>query len=249
MVHANHDYRSALRGKVHKSGRFEAQQPQRQHPSASTLRAFLSAHIGTPWKAVHEDYQRKFSVEPPHGHPDVLGTLVAVHTSLRQGRIHAHLPHAGVVPLEAVDCEFFVDPQLGTLLRNDHYVSPRQKERERAARRTEEMHARMREISAGAQAHKIGEVWYRIDLEHHPFASHGHGGRTASEQTVFDAVLGCFVTASDRFELERIYGRRGVYGVRRRALSWPELRELGLLSPAKAQAGKARHNLRRQPLL
>jgi len=234
MVHANRDYRSALRGKVHQPGRPETQQPQRQHASASTLRAFLSAHIGMPWKAMHEDYQRKFPVEPSHGHPDVWGALVAVHTPLRKGRIHAHLPHAGVVPLEAADCEFFVDPERGTLLRNEHYVSPKQKERKRAARRTEEMHARMREISPHAQAHKIGEVWYRVELDRHPFGTRERGGRLASEQTVFDAVLGRLVTASDRFELERIYGRHGVYGVRRRTLSYRELRELRLLSPSKA---------------
>ncbi|AWV05538.1 hypothetical protein DM992_40400 (plasmid) [Burkholderia sp. JP2-270] len=53
-------------------------------------------------------------------------------------------------------------------------------------------------------------------------------------QTVFDAVLGRLVNPSDLFDLEHIYGGRGLYGVRRRELSYREMRELGLLPPSRA---------------
>ena len=111
----------------------------------------------------------------------------------------------------------------------------------RNERRAEELHARMREISAYEQAHKIDGIWHLIELPHHLFlpgdALPGHlrprDPAMASREPLYDVVLGHGVNASDRFDLERIYGRRGVYGVRKRELSYRELRELGLLNEVK----------------
>jgi hypothetical protein len=251
MVKANRNLRPALRGNVPKPGP-SRMQPPRMHPTISTLRAFLCTHLGMPWATVREEYEKKRAAAreskpaptQKHGSPDVWGGLVAVHTSLKHGHVRVHLPRAGIVPLEAADCEFFVHPELGTLLRNEHYISPGQKEQERAARRMEELHARMREVSGRAQAHKIGEAWYLVELGHLLFGPHEHGGRAESAQTVFDAVLGRHVSAADRFDLEHIYGRRGVYGVRKRALSYPELRKLGLHSPSEVPPEGPRSSFR-----
>jgi hypothetical protein len=115
--------------------------------------------------------------------------------------------------------------------------------RSREVRRAEELHARMRAVSAYEQAHKIGGIWYLVELRHHPFLLGGaFPGRTGrrdeamageDREPVFDVVLGHSVNAADRFDLEQVYGRRGVYGVRKRELSYRELRELGLLHEVK----------------
>ena len=237
MVKANRKLRPPLQGRGGSTGAAGRQTPQEQLRSP-TLRAFLSAHVGTLWKSVLDEYQGKFPAERGRERPDIWAGLVATGTSLKQGRVRVHVPRVGVLPLEAANIEFFVHPELGTLLRNEHYVPRELKERERIARRREELHARMREVSARAQAHKIGQIWHLVELGHHPFAAREHGtqgagGGEEAPQMVFDVVLGRMVDASDRFDLERIYGRRGVYGVRRRELSYRELRELGLLSTAK----------------
>ena len=101
----------------------------------------------------------------------------------------------------------------------------------------------MREISAHEQVHRIGGIWYLVELRHHSFFSgpspghmepRGEGKAGDSRKPLFDVVYGHSVNAADRFDLERIYARRGVYGVRKRELSYRELRELGLLREVKA---------------
>jgi len=235
MVKANRNLRPALQGKSRKPIPLSTQSPLQQ-VRGSTLRAFLSARVGQTWKSVRDEYEKKFSAKSGWERTGIGLALLATGTSLKQGHVRVHLPRVGVVPLEESKCEFYVHPELGTLLRNVHYVSREQKERQREARRAEELHSRMREVSAHEQAHRIGEIWYLVELNRHSLFPRERGMRGAREevpQTVFDAVLGRMVDASDRFELERIYGRRGVYGVRKRELSYRELRELGLLSIAR----------------
>ncbi|KWK49235.1 hypothetical protein WT81_30265 [Burkholderia stagnalis] len=232
MVKANRNFRPTLQGKVLQSAPLASRAP-RQPSGVSALRTFLSAHVGAPWLAVRDEYRAAWVATQPRVSPDIFGTLVATNTSMKQGRVRAHLPRAGVVPLEVANSEFYVHPELGTLLRNAHYVSSEQKRQNRAAHRKAELHGRMREMSAHAQAHKIGDIWYRVELGHLPFAPHERGERSVPGQTVFDAVLGRLVNPSDLFDLEHIYGRRGLYGVRRRELSYRELRELGLLPPSR----------------
>ncbi|XUW90471.1 hypothetical protein OH764_26220 [Burkholderia sp. M6-3] len=163
---------------------------------------------------------------------------VATRTSSKQGRIRVHTPNAGIVPLEIAHYEFFVHPELGTLVRNPYYMSDEQKEKERELRRVEELRKRMRPISPISQAHRIGAVWYLVELRHFRFPAKTiePEAKVHSREISFDVVLGRAIDASDRFELERTYGRRGVYGFRKRELLYRELRELrdlGLLPVAE----------------
>jgi hypothetical protein len=233
MVKANRNFRPSSRRNVSMPG-----SPGTGAPRASSrvpaVRAFLSARLGQPWKSVQDEYEKKF---PDKAHPglfDIWSGLVATGTFLKHGSVRVHTVRAGVVPLEAANCEFYVHPERGTLLRNVHYVSPEQKKSERETRRAEELHARMREVSAHEQAHRIDGIWYLVEMRSRPFSP--NEGRPPGEdrRPVFDAVLGRNVEAADRFELEQIYGRRGVYGVRKRELSYRELRKLGLLPAVKA---------------
>jgi hypothetical protein len=234
MVEANRSFRPALKRKARK--RQIADPERRPHgPSSAALRSFLTTHVGQSWGSVCDALRHTFREIDGGAPSNPWMALVATKTSAKHGRIRVHTPHGGIVPLEAANCEFFVHPELGTLQRNEHYVSRERQEKERDARREEEFHARVREISALAQAHKIGGTWYWVELGRFSFlpkearAASAHQGH----ESTFDAILGRAIDSSDRFDLERIYGKRGVYGVRKRALSYRELRELGLLPSAK----------------
>lgn len=149
-------------------------------------------------------------------------------TSLKQGHVRVHLERGGAVPLESSRFAFYVDPESGRLQVNAAFVSERERARQREARRQAELHERMR-LSGNVQAHKIGGAWYAVDLQPLPVPT---AQRRGGAVPVIDAVLGRAVDASDRFELLRLYGKRGIYGARKRELSYREQRELGLAERA-----------------
>ncbi|KVD80392.1 hypothetical protein WS62_26970 [Burkholderia sp. ABCPW 14] len=231
MVKANRNYRATSAAQPATPPVARGRAPGKP-PRQRALRAFLSARVGAEWASVRAELAQRFPEQP-----DVAADLVATHTSSKHGRVRVHAAHGVVVALEDANCAFYVHPELGTLMRNAALASRVQHEKEREARRAEELHARMRPVSAHTQAHKIGPAWYLVELDYLPFPRReaaDTGARHAHEhEAVFDAVLARVVDASDRFDLEHIYGRRGVYGARKRELSYRELRDLGLLSSVK----------------
>ncbi|KWZ38272.1 hypothetical protein WS72_25735 [Burkholderia savannae] len=233
MVKANRNFRTTSAGQPAIAAIPAVARPRApdKPPRQRALRAFLSARVGLAWAPVRTELAQRFPELS-----DVPASLVATHTSTKHGRVRVHAAH-GVVALEEAGCAFYVHPELGTLMRNAALASRLQHEKEREARRAEELHARMRPVSAHTQAHKIGSTWYLVELDYLPFprreAADPAARHAPEHATVFDAVLGRVVDASDRFDLEHIYGRRGVYGARRRELSYRELRDLGLLAPAR----------------
>ena len=135
--------------------------------------------------------------------------------------------------------------------------------RSREVRRAEELHARMRAVSAYEQAHKIGGIWYLVELRHHPFLLGGaFPGRTGRRDEAM---------AGENREPLIIY--RDYWGVQAHNLkdgrlrwwtpaSWSLQRMLGGAHPRKRNSGDARgqshragcfsarslpHNSRRRP--
>jgi len=234
MVKANRNFRPAPK---HGAGNASlgGTQPRLRAPTPAALRSFLASHVGQSWKSVCDAHRHSFREAEGTERSGSWMTHVATKTSSKQGRIRVHTPDAGMVPLEVAHYEFFVHPELGTLVRNPYYLSQEQKEKERELRRVEELHKRMRHVSPFVQVHRIGAVWYLVELRHFRFPektvepeAKGH-----PRESLFDVVLGRTIDASDRFELERTYGRRGVYGFRKRELLYRERRDLGLLPLAE----------------
>ncbi|WP_162570990.1 MULTISPECIES: hypothetical protein [unclassified Variovorax] len=206
--------------------------------SFKPLHRFLASRIGQPWDEVHSELRGLKGARSEEAIAHAVGD-VAVNTFIDiDGVVKVTTPYYGV-QIAADWYDFYVHPTSRCL----HGGTPRQSGRKSwAERAAEEVAARRRDIDASTQAHLVDGIWYAVKLAplaplvrySHltplPFARRGRVYATTSiaDPKVFcDAVLG---QADDyhRGNLERLYGRKDVYGISRRQLGHKELVKLGL---------------------
>ena len=115
----------------------------------------------------------------------------------------------------------YVDPRTGILRRNKHYKHWTQEPRERLHAEAGERAQRMREFGPFVQVHFLKECWWEVTLAPTP-----PDYATWSDSPAFgDVVIG---SGLSRLPPNDLYGRRGVYAVKRRQLNSAEIVRLGL---------------------
>lgn len=182
------------------------------------LRRYLARQVNRPWDKIWSEICKNLKAENPaqrhvrlHVHD-----FVAIDTSVRDGAVWVIDRWGRADPLTAGYDELYVDPRTGILRRNKHHRRYSQRRKENAAAAARERAHRMREFSPFLQAHRLKDQWWEVTLAPVPAAYHWRA---------HDVVIGAGLTHLPPHEL---YGRRGVYAVKRRQLNSTEIIRLGL---------------------
>jgi hypothetical protein len=186
------------------------------------LKRYLARQVDRPWDKVWSEICKNLKAENPaqrhvrlHVHD-----FVAVNTSVRDGAVWVADRRGRADPLTAGYPEFYVDPRTGILRRNKHHRRYSRRRKEDAAAATRERAHRMREFSPFLQAHRLKDQWWEVTLAPVPPGYYWH-----------DWLLGCDVvidTGLTHLRAHELYGRSGVYAVKRRQLKSAEIVRLGL---------------------
>ncbi len=122
-------------------------------------------------------------------------------------------------PLQECEAELYVDPRTGILRRNKFYKRYGQRRRDEDAAATRERAHRMRELGPLLQAHFLKDQWWEVTLAELP------SGCWHDMRPAYDAVVSSKLSMLPVAEL---YGRHGVYAVKRRQFNSAEIARLGL---------------------
>ena len=123
-------------------------------------------------------------------------------------------------PLPSSGYELWIDPRTGILRHNRHRVTWRQSRRTRLENAERELRTRMVPGKGDVQYHLLADgAWWEVTLALHPDIC------SAAEIKPIDSVLDAGLASLASREL---YGREGVYAVRKRQLSRRDAGRLGL---------------------
>ncbi len=174
------------------------------------LRRYLGKQVGRPWNKVFSEISENLkptSTVQQHVR-DHIDDFVAVSTRMRAGKVMVTGKWGGERPLEEDYRRYFVHPRTGLLKDNPHYRSWSKRLREKRAAEAAERAARMRELDAKTQLHKLkDDVWWEVKL--------GKIGDGREADEVIAAGL------SD-MRPELLYGRPGVRAIAKRVLNKAE---------------------------
>lgn len=190
---------------------------RKPRPSDAALAEFLGARVGQSWKDVSDALRQAF-VNESFSYEQLSRHLgVAQKTVLREGKVRVQDADKNVLSLEHAPQHFYVDPSTKLLMRNEARIKREQAERERKDKERRAAEARRKELSETLQAHKVvGDKWVVVEL-------------ATLEGAGFDTLLGRTVSAVDRGELTKLYGRPGVFARIKRELSYREAHQLKLV--------------------
>jgi hypothetical protein len=186
------------------------------------LKRYLARQVNRPWDKVWSEICKNLKAENPaqrhvrlHVHD-----FVAINTCVRDGAVWVVDRWGRADPLADGHEELYVDPRTRILRRNKFHKQYRQRRREKAADAARERALRMREISPFLQAHLLDDQWWEVTLAPVRAEYYWCDWHPAS-----DVVIGAGLT---RLRADELYGRRGVYAVKRRQLKSAEIARLGL---------------------
>jgi hypothetical protein len=197
--------------------------PQRDKPvktkflneTLNPLRRYLRSQVGRPWNKVYSEisaHLKPTSTVQQHVR-DHIEDFVAIHTRMRAGAVVAAGRWGGERPLHDEYRRFFVHPRTGLLRENPHYRSWSRASRDKRAAEARELFARMREIDAKTQLHKLkDDIWWEVKL--------GGIGDGTEPDVVLQAGL------SDMAP-EKLYGR-SARAIAKRQLSKADKKKHGL---------------------
>lgn len=193
------------------------------------LERWLERQVGRPWAAVYSELCRQVdrrNTVQQHIHQHLRDF---VETDVRPGEdgFYVLSSWGGMIALADSRCDLYVDPRNGWLMRNDAAFV------QRARRRREHrlaVHARqagwregVRDISEHVQLHRLDGIWYRVELAPVPPPRRSRRKpETLVPAPAFDAVLHAQAAACEG-RRRALYGRYGVYALRKRQLSQTEL--------------------------
>lgn len=180
------------------------------------LRRFLGAQIGRPWDKVYSEISENLKVTSTvQQHVrDHLDDFVAIQTRMKAGVVVCGSRWSGERTLERDYRRFYVHPRSGLLKQNPHYGSWSARERAKRAAEAKARAARMREIDAKTQLHKLKDgVWWEVRL--------GKIGDGREPDVVLAAGLSTLAAAT-------LYGRDNTRAIAKRQLNKAEKRKLGL---------------------
>ncbi|QWP78196.1 hypothetical protein J5226_07305 [Lysobacter sp. K5869] len=198
------------------------------------LERWLERQVGRPWDAVYSELCRhvdRRNTVQQHIHQH-LNDFVETDVHCREGGFYVLRYWRGMIALADSPCDLYVDPRNGCLMRNDAAFA------ERARRRREHrlaVHARnagwregVRVIDEYVQLHRFDGIWYRLELAPVPPPRRSKRKPDALVPTrAFDAVMHAQVGSCEGKRCG-LYGRCGVYALRKRQLGQTELAAHGL---------------------
>lgn len=183
--------------------------------SERQLLGFLNARVGLPWAEVPDAFKAHFKLDAQEAASLFRKLDVATRTVLRDGKVRVQLDSMPNAALADVPHAFYVEPGTKLLRVNEPRALKLVAQAQERARQEAVAQAQRRELSDSLQAHKRGQSWVVVELK--PF-----GG------SAFDVLLGRNVSAADARDLQRVYGRSGVYAAQKRELTYREQHQLGL---------------------
>ncbi len=184
-------------------------------PSAGQLRTFLQSRVGEPWASVSQALKDTYCQSGLTLEVLLRRADVATRTVVREGKTRVQDELRGLLSLEEAAEHFYVDPASKELRVNEPRLRKEEQDRQRRLQVEREAQARRRDLAPTLQAHKTGERWLVVEL-------------APLEGTAFDAMLSRHVGTTDRAELQRLYGRAGVYARQKRELSYRERQQFQL---------------------
>ncbi len=199
------------------------------------LRRYLHAQVGRPWDKVWSEIAaglRVTSAVQQHVRDHVFD-FVAKDVSPRGREVWVH-EHGHERPLRDSIRELWVDPRTGILRHNRRRVTWRQARRARGRQAERELRARMVPGEDDMQYHLLADgAWWEVGLARLPNV------RSADAILPIDSVLDAGLASLPPGEL---YGREGVYAVKKRQLSRRDASRLGLtgLRDARKRVSRAR---------
>lgn len=180
------------------------------------LRRFLASQVGRPWNKVYAEiaeHLKPTSTVQQHVR-DHVEDFVAVKTRMKGGVVMILARYGGERPLTQDYHPFYVHPRTGLLRINDNYKTWNARQRASRARADAERAARLREIDAKTQLHKLkDDIWWEVKL-----AKIGDGALP-------DVVLGAGLST---LPAATLYGREGVRAMAKRQLNKAEKKKYGL---------------------
>lgn len=184
-------------------------------PSNGQLRTFLQSRVGEPWTQVSQALKDTYCQSGLPLEALLRHLEVATRTVTREGKVRVQHEVRGLLSLEEATEHFYVDPASKELRVNEARLRKEEQDRQRKLQTEREAQARRRDLSPTLQAHKSGERWFVVEL-------------AALEGAAFDAMLSRHVSPADRAEMQRLYGRAGVYARQKRELSYRERQQFEL---------------------
>lgn len=184
------------------------------------LKRYLAAQVGRPWNKVYSEISANLkptSTVQQHVR-DHVEDFVAIKTRMEAGKVRTSQSKFGRGDLALEDDwrPYYVHPKTGLLRRNPKPYSFAADRKRRAKAAADELAARMREVDAKTQWHKLADdVWWEVKL-----------ARIATGLEV-DVVRSAKL--SD-LPPDRLYGRHGVYAISKRILSKTEKKKADLPS-------------------
>ena len=197
------------------------------------LRRYLHAQVGRPWDKVWSEIAaglRVTSAVQKHVRDHVFD-FVAKDVSLRGREVWVH-EYGHERPLRDSIRELWVDPRTGILRSNGQRRTWRQARRAQLKQAERELQARMVPGKDNVQYHLLADgAWWEVRLARHPNV------RPADAILPIDSVLDAGLASLPPGEL---YGREGVYAVKKRQLSRRDASRLGLTDPRAARKRASR---------
>lgn len=196
--------------------RTKTQKTKGLNENLAPLRRYLGKQVGRPWNKVFSEiseHLKPTSTVQQHVR-DHIDDFVAVQTRMRAGKVVVTGKWGGERPLDQDYRRYFVHPRTGLLRDNPHYKSWSKRVRDKREADARERAARMRELDAKTQLHKLkDDVWWEVKL-----ARRGDG---SLPDVVIDAGLA-------DMPADELYGRPGARAIAKRQLSKADKKRFGL---------------------
>jgi hypothetical protein len=194
----------------------KAQKTKSLNENLNPLRRYLQSQTGRPWNKVYSEISenlKPISTVQQHVR-DHLEDFVAIKTRMKAGVVIVAQRYGGERALEEDYHRFYVHPRTGLLRENPHYKSWNARARGKREAAAKALAARMREIDAKTQLHKLkDDVWWEVKL--------GKIGDGREADVVFAAGLSTLPPAE-------LYGRENTRAIAKRQLNKAEKKKFGL---------------------
>jgi hypothetical protein len=188
---------------------------KRLNETLNPLKRYLGRQVGRPWNKVFSEIAENLKVTSTvQQHVrDHLEDFVAYRTRMKAGKVVASGPWGGERALEDDYRRYYVHPRTGLLRENPNWAGWNARRRAKRVAEDAERFARMREIDARTQLHKLTDnVWWEVRL-----------GKASSIEPDVVRAAGLSTLAP-----EKLYGRDGVRAIAKRVLNKAEKKKFGL---------------------
>lgn len=210
------------------------------------LRRFFESRVGQPWDTVYSEVCKTIdgrSTVKQHILQHI-EDMVVVDTRLVNGHVVGRSWSSNETLLEDLRQTLYVDPRSGYLMRNTAPLWKRRRQREARARRMKELAATRRILDARRQLHKIGGLWFLVEVAELPpprtiaRTVNGEVKERQHHEKRWDVLRKVLVSYTNGWQSagggtasnNELYGQPTFYAVSKRQLSRGEARRLGASS-------------------